>query len=365
MSGNTRATKHWSKAICKEPGSYIGWPTIARKADGELMAVFSGDRDTHHCPYGKTQLVRSRDGGETWSPPETINNTPLDDRDAGIVVLRSGTIVLSWFTGGGAKGPKRYTERHVERHGPVVVDQWRRHLNKIGEEVIRRWDGHWTRRSTDGGRTWEPAVDSIATAPHGPMELADGRMLFVGNAELDGKPTLVSAESTDEARSWRLIGTIPVPEEDAEKLTYYEPHIVELPDGRIVCLWRFHPDQGPRDDSFMRQTESSDGGKTWTVTRPTLMWGYPPHLIRLHNGDLLASYGHRRPPYGQRACLSHDGGRTWDMENEIVLRDDADSGDLGYPASLELEPGELLTIYYQTDQPGEKTCLMATRWSLE
>ena len=53
----------------------------------------------------------------------------------------------------------------------------------------------------------------------------------------------------------------------------------------------------------------------------------------------------------------------WQVGLEVW--DDADSGDLGYPASLELEPGELLTIYYQIDQPGEKTCLMATRWSLE
>jgi len=39
--------------------------------------------------------------------------------------------------------------------------------------------------------------------------------------------------------------------------------------------------------------------------------------------------------------------------------------DLGYPASLEIEPGELLTVYYQIDKLGEKTSLMATRWSIE
>ena len=32
---------------------------------------------------------------------------------------------------------------------------------------------------------------------------------------------------------------------------------------------------------------------------------------------------------------------------------------------MELVPGELLTVYYQVDKPGEKTSLMATRWSLE
>ena len=69
-------------------------------------------------------------------------------------------------------------------------------------------------------------------------------------------------------------------------------------------------------------------------------------------------------PFGERACLSRDGGVTWDIENEIVLRDDAPNGDLGYPATVEIEPGELLTIYYQVENEGEKTCMMATRWSL-
>ena len=100
------------------------------------------------------------------------------------------------------------------------------------------------------------------------------------------------------------------------------------------------------------------------MVHPTPMWGYPPHLVRLHSGDLLATYGVRRSPYGQRGCISHDGGKSWDIDNEIILRDDAPNGDLEYPATIELEPGELLTIYYQIDQPGEKTSLIATRWSL-
>ena len=359
MTISVRPSISWSKVICKEPGDYIGWPTIAREADGELLTVFSGDRETHFCPYGKNQMVRSHDGGETWSSPETINSTPLDDRDTGIVVLRSGAIVMSWFTGDTA-------ERMEQNRKPApdhMVDAWTRHCAKISEEERRRWHGHWTRRSTDGGSTWETAVDSIASAPHGPIQLQDGRLLYMGHPKLEGRPSLVSVESADEGRSWRMMGTIPVPERDAEELPFFEPHPADLPDGRLLWLWRYQPSGSP-DDFYMQQTESTDGGKTWSVTHPTPMWGYPPHLILLHNGDVLATYGYRRPRYGQRACLSHDGGLTWDIDNEIILRDDADNGDLGYPASLELQPGEILTVYYQIDEPPEKTSLMATRWSL-
>ena len=84
--------------ICKEPGRYIGWPTIIRTRAGELIIAFSGDRDSHICPYGKTEMVRSSDEGKTWSDPVVIRNTPLDDRDAGLVETPDGTLVTSWFT---------------------------------------------------------------------------------------------------------------------------------------------------------------------------------------------------------------------------------------------------------------------------
>jgi len=84
--------------ICKQPGRYIGWATIAKTRKGELITVFSGDRDAHVCPWGKTQMIRSQDTGKTWTQPVTINNTVLDDRDAGIIETIKGTLVVSWFT---------------------------------------------------------------------------------------------------------------------------------------------------------------------------------------------------------------------------------------------------------------------------
>ena len=46
-----------------------------------------------------------------------------------------------------------------------------------------------------------------------------------------------------------------------------------------------------------------------------------------------------------------------------MLRDDSPNDDLGYPATVEIDPGELLSVYYQIDQPGEKVSINATRWS--
>ena len=68
--------------ICKEPGRYIGWPTIIRTRAGELIIAFSGDRDSPvYEAHAKTlsQEVRDRwkghwtqrstDSGLTWEEP--------------------------------------------------------------------------------------------------------------------------------------------------------------------------------------------------------------------------------------------------------------------------------------------------------
>ena len=76
---------------------------------------------------------------------------------------------------------------------------------------------------------------------------------------------------------------------------------------------------------------------------------------------------------GHRACLSHDGGASWDTGNEIVVRDDSPRtssfrgrrpGTWATPATVELAPGALLTVYYQIAPPDRKPSIQATRWSL-
>ena len=92
--------------------------------------------------------------------------------------------------------------------------------------------------------------------------------------------------------------------------------------------------------------------------------GLPPHLLVLEDGRLLATYGRRTKThggYGEYASVSSDGGRTWDFE---VKLSGAKNNDLGYPATVELARGELLTVYYQQPPTGGKPCIMATKWRL-
>lgn len=339
-----------TKVICKEPNRYIGWPTVAKTKSGELLAVFSGNRDGHICPYGITQLIRSEDKGKTWTKPATINNSPLDDRDAAILETKQGTLLVSWFTSMAFDKESNY----VQNPG------WKRHREKLNGETIEKWLGNWTRRSTNGGKTWETPVKELVSAPHGPIELKDGRLLYVGTAFIKGEKKLAVEESTNDGKTWKLLSTIEIAKSDVLN-PYSEPHVVELSDGKLIAMFRYSKS---KKDSYLRQTESTDGGKTWTVTHKTPIWGYPPHLILLKNAWVLASYGVRKIPYGQRACISKDGGKTWDIKNEIILTI-AGSGDLGYPASVQLADGSIITIYYQIDKTGEKTSLMQTHWKLK
>lgn len=87
--------------ICRlpeDPLGYFGWPSVAKMDDGTLIAASSGLRRYHVCPWGKTVLHFSKDNGITWSDSVIINNSPIDDRDAGIISLGGKKLLVSWFT---------------------------------------------------------------------------------------------------------------------------------------------------------------------------------------------------------------------------------------------------------------------------
>ena len=77
---------------------YCGWPSVCQDENGTLYAAYSGFRGSHICPFGKTCLTRSHDGGKTWTIPAIVNDTWLDDRDAGILSLGGKRLLITWFT---------------------------------------------------------------------------------------------------------------------------------------------------------------------------------------------------------------------------------------------------------------------------
>lgn len=340
--------------IAKQDGRYIGWPSIAKTTDGLLVAVFSGDRDEHICPWGKTFMVKSADNGKTWSDPEIITSTPLDDRDAGIIVTKKGHWLVSWFT-------SLAFETYIKNYPDEITKSWKLHSSKLDTATKEKWLGSWVRTSPDNGKTWGNPVKVAVTAPHGPIELRDSSLLYVGRSFSDKNASISTLKSFDNGKTWTKTGSIPLFDGDDISLCH-EPHAIELSDGTILAMYRYEPPD--MNNRYMRQSFSHDGGKTWSKAEKTPILGYPPHLLMLKNGWIAVAYGRRIPPYGERVCISRDGGKTWDVENEIALCG-APNDDLGYPASVELGDGSILTVFYQQEKAGEKTCLMGVHWRLK
>lgn len=355
-----RAEIKWVRAICIEKDRYIGWPSVCRLQNGDVIAVFSGDRKDHVCPFGKVQMVRSTDDGETWSPPQTIADGPIDDRDAGVVQLPDGEIFVTYFTS------TAYRNSALMKANP----EFKAFDDKLTPEIRAKSTGKFAVRSRDNGKTWtEPErLTMIGQAPHGPTLLRDGSLLQLGRYWDQYRFTIITAErSTDGGRTWKLLCPA-VPDTNGENgrpNVFHEPYATQLPDGTIVGQLRREYGEPRNDANYLRQTTSKDGGRTWTPMVKTPMYGLPPHLVSLPDGKLVSVYGRRGGKCrAECAAISEDKGQTWDVDNEIILAYSPDRrGDaMGYPASCVLANGDILTVYYQPQANKEQPCLMATRW---
>jgi Neuraminidase (sialidase) len=353
-----------TKTIASSNDYYFGWPTIARRGD-ELIVVASGGREGHVCPFGRVEMIRSKDSGATWSYPQILYDSPVDDRDAGICVTDKGTILVTTFTEDGyvdlyqeeadlraqGKGrPNVWSDGRFER--------WDRAVRRISKEERQKEQGSWMFRSTDGGVTWSKRYAVELNSPHGPIQLTDGTQLYCGKELWTEEKRVGAAVSEDDGQTWNVVGHVPARDGDSV-VQYHELHAVEASDGRIVAQIR---NGNPNNPDENLQTISKDGGKTWSAPRAIGVWGIPSFLNRLADGRLLMTYGYRRAPLGVQARVSDDAGDTW--SDAMVVYGDGKSGDLGYPSTVQLDDGSLFSIWYEV-QEGWFAKLRAARWSID
>ena len=103
---------------------FVGWEAVIRLRDGTWLLGFSAgywhaspptpwkmDADTIrqwqeigfpqqvNAPTGgRAMICRSTDEAATWSKPETLWDSPLDDRHPNFCELTDGTVLCSFFT---------------------------------------------------------------------------------------------------------------------------------------------------------------------------------------------------------------------------------------------------------------------------
>lgn len=349
--------------VCKHgvvytrPGSeygYFGWPSAAILGDGRVVVGCSGLRRRHVDPFGKTVLCvgTPKDGFGEYI---VGHDSPLDDRDAGVVALGGNSLLVTWFT-----LDTRIFRDDLMKYSPAEFEVMDAAMRAFPEDA-KKYVGSWTMRSDDGGATFTSPARCPVSSPHGPVVMRDGRLIYLGKLFPEGMDRpfgIVSCAESRDGLHWDVLGEVPLPE-NVTNGQFHEPHVIELNDGALLCLIRYHY---PNGDLGIYKSVSRDGGRTWSTPEDMDIHGSPPHLLRHSSGAIVLTYGWRHAPYGQRARISRDDGATW--SDEIILRSDGPDGDLGYPCSVELPGGDILTVYYQK-RPGESLCsILWTQWRI-
>ncbi len=349
--------------------NYFGWPSVARLQNGKIMVAASGFRINHICPFGKAVAVMSDDEGETYSPIMTLIDTPLDDRDVGLTTFgESGLIVANFAT-----DPKKQS---VHDWAPNEYKEV--YFNMVTREEIDKYVGSDFLISNDCGRTFSQIYRSPVSNPHGPCVLSDGTILWVGkyfenenSNKTWGKPempygdlrTCVCYTLNPENGEMNYIGRIDPPEDTECYDQCHEPYCIEAPDGTLICHIRVHAKDCKPEEMQIFQSESYDKGKTWT-TPHYLASGSPAHMFIHSSGAIVCCYGYREKPYGIRAMISYDNGKTWDMENNYVHENKV-TFDMGYPCTCELPDGTLLTVFYGYLNEGDSANILQQKWTFE
>lgn len=342
------------RVISQQPEYYHGWPTVAHRANGELLVTWSGRREAHICPFGTVEMMRSRDNGAAWTFPRTLIDGPIDDRDSGVLETAKGSLLVTTFT-------SLAYQTHVMDKGQHADDpRWLGVHNRLADDAARQQElGVWAIRSTDGGVSWGARIDTVVNSPHGPIQLADGRLLYAGKKLWSDSKAIGVSESKDDGQTWHWLAEIPAREGDDASGSYHELHAVECADGKVIAQIRNHSEVNKGETL---QTESMDGGKTWSVPETTGVYGLPSHLLRLRDDRLVMSYGHRRSPFGNQARVSSDNGASW--SEALIISGDGAGGDLGYPSSVELDDGRLLTVWYEKLADSDRAVLRQAIWRL-
>lgn len=304
------------------------WPNLTLLRDGSIAAVIH-NQPSHLAQPADVECWTSEDGGRTWAKRGTP--APRDNERAARANVAAG------LAGNGdliviASG---WADPAAEGRGGI--------LNPI------------ISRSADGGRTWEKNVGAFTgdwpkaarrkSSPAGYlipfgdiMPGQDGRLRV---AMYGGNPggTFVYS-SPDDGRTWGE----PVPISGDAVIN--EPALFHLGEGRWLAAARL---------DGLDLYSSHDDAATWVhrgiLTGPKQ---HPGHFMRLEDGRVLLTYGNREPgsqePKPHRrlhrrrieVLFSSDEGESWSKPIRV-----ADvKGDCGYPSTVQLPDGRVLTAYY-------------------
>ena len=332
--------------VYRNEDCFCGWPFNGgfwKFADGELAAGFIRGRCDYTRPetlkhdvadnrYGEQVIVYSKDGGRTWPEDGLVSVYRRPEFDA---LTKSAPLAddsqISY-------DPKADGYCLLSGYGIPPSDAPANQFVMVSPDRGKNWSQPVRLREYDfttlGGRPSYVVRD-------------DGMVLLFGHGRRGASPSIPTIFcSTDGGASWGIMGEIvPTPQLPNAIM----PYPLILSDGRIVAAVRR---QFPHvQDAYTQVYVSADGGLSWAFLSRVTEVGAPASLTELGDGRVVCVYGYRRRPWGIRARVSADGCATWG--EEIVLRDDGGSWDLGYPRTHLRPDGMLVSVYYFNSREDE------------
>lgn len=327
-----------------------GKPSIVVKPNGDIvLSYIKGYNLANNPPVGeRMEVIRSTDGGLTWSEPVRATNSPFNDREGYLVLLPDGALLLTYMR----------VMAHVDRARP--------------------WQGPYICRSDDGGRSWSETwqVDISRFCPAGPFGAADrghivmpdGRFLFfVGTYEDPRRPKEYVMISHDGGRTFPEYYQISEISGDSSFTLH--------PSGNIIGALRINGDDFPYPGArseladrgeavhFLGLVQSQDQGKTWSAPQKLTEFNeIPGHLMTLQDGRLLLSFGVRHHPLSIQAMISDASGMQWETSQRLMLtwtgeRFRLPNGHfrhaIGHPYTVQLPDGSMFSAYYRLADPAD------------
>jgi len=322
-----------STVVYKEKGRFAGWPAnggIWSWGDEVVVGFTLGYYKAnllggHAIDSGKPSVVRqarSRDGGVTWTVeiPSFLDENDKEHKPTN--------------PPGG-----------IDFTAPDLAVKFRQGNYYYSLDRCKTWHGPY-RMPTFGRKGLLARTDYLVESKH---RLTAFLAATKDNGK-EGQP--LCARTTDGGKTWNLVGWIC--EQPPQGYGYaIMPSTVRLTSGAYLSMIRRGGVLDGKRKWWLEPYLSNNEGASWhRLDEPRIdNGGNPASMIRLGDGRIALTYGWRHPPYGIRARISDDEGRTWGRE--IILRQDGASWDLGYPRTVQRSDGKCLTIYYyhHADQP--------------
>ncbi len=365
--------------IHRDPFAYCAHPHLAALDQSRWLVVFNRTvrrpfrLHPPEDPLYRNLVMRTQDAGRSWTSPEVVPGYDWSGMEcASLTPLIDGRVMLNqwrfrWYPLGLARRISDHVRLKFPRELADDLATWGELdsgpvLSRDPEGLMPWARGKGEARvhfSDDGGRSWMEA-EQLDTRPfaggfamRGAKQFADGKIVLP-MTDIPKWRTAFVITSQDGGHTW----SAPLLAAAAEGHAFGEVDMLPFGDHGLLMMLR--------DEITHRlyQCRSADRGHWWTPPVDTGIEGYPPHLLRLPDGRILCTFGHRQPDYSIRAVLSYDDGQTWDIANTLTIRGGLPNNDLGYACTTSESENRMFTIYYAQDEEGV-TCIQATRWNLD